>query len=102
MGAAWATAIEVVEAPFGSDLYRGSIVLREAILRAPLGLELTREELADDASRRHFCATFGGAVVGTVSLKRLDSETLQLRQMAVVESRRRERIGARLLAGAED
>ena len=102
MSAAWPTAVEAVEAPYGSDLYRESLALREAILRAPLGLKLTGEDLADDAGRRHFCATFGGAVVGTVSLKRLDSEALQLRQMAVVENRRREWIGARLLARAED
>lgn len=102
MSAAWPSAIEIAEAPYGSDIYRQSLVLREAILRTPLGLELTDEELVDDADRRHFCALFDGAVVGTVSLKRLDGETLQLRQMAVAEDRRRERIGARLLARAED
>ena len=32
----------------------------------------------------------------------LDGKTLQLRQMAVAEDRRRERIGARLLAQAEE
>lgn len=94
--------ILVVEAAYGSGLYRQSVALREAILRAPLGLTLTGEELADDVIRRHFCAIFPGAVVGTVSLKELDAETLQLRQMAVAEDRRRERIGARLLARAED
>jgi predicted GNAT family N-acyltransferase len=100
--AAWHEAIEIAEAPYGSELYRRSVGLRAAILRAPLGLELTEAELADDAGRRHFCATFGGDVVGTVSLQTLDGETLQLRQMAVAEDRRRERIGARLLARAED
>ena len=92
----------VVEAPYDSDLYRWSLALREAILRAPLGLKLTAEELADDALRRHFCATSLGAVVGSVSLEPLDRETVQLRQMAVAEERRRERIGAALLAHAED
>jgi predicted GNAT family N-acyltransferase len=100
--AAWPTAIEIAEAPYGSDLYRQSVALREAILRAPLGLELTDAELADDIGRQHFCATFDGAVIGTVSLKKLDGETLQLRQMAVADNRRRERIGARLLARVED
>jgi predicted GNAT family N-acyltransferase len=102
MSAAWPTAVEIVEAPFGSDLYRQALILREAILRVPLGLTLTEEERADDAVRQHFCALFDGAVVGTVSLKPLDVETLQLRQMAVAEDRRREKIGARLLARAED
>ena len=102
MSAAWPTAVEIVEAPFGSDHYRQALTLREAILRVPLGLTLTEEERADDAARQHFCAIFDGAVVGTVSLTPLDGETLQLRQMAVAEDRRREKIGARLLARAED
>jgi len=93
--------ITIVEAPFGSDVYRQSLVLREAVLRTPLGLHLTAEELADDALRRHFCALSHGAVVGSVSLKPLDQESLQLRQMAVAEDRRRERIGAQLLDHAE-
>jgi predicted N-acetyltransferase YhbS len=93
--------VQVVEMPVGSDLYRQAIGLRNAILRAPLGLALTPEELADDIRRQHFCALAGGAVVGSVSLKPLDGEAVQLRQMAVAANRRREGIGARLLAGAE-
>ena len=95
------TDIAVIEAVFGSDLYRQSLRLREAILRAPLGLTLTQQELADDVRRQHFCAIFQGIAVGTVSLKPLDEATLQLKQMAVREDRRRERIGARLLTHAE-
>jgi predicted GNAT family N-acyltransferase len=94
--------ILVVAAPYGSDLYRQALVLREAILRQPLGLTLDEDERSDDARRQHFCATSHGAVLGSVSLKPLDGESLQLRQMAVSEDRRRERIGARLLARAED
>jgi predicted GNAT family N-acyltransferase len=94
--------LAVVEAPYGSDLYRQSLGLREAILRKPLGLVVTAEELADDRLRRHFVASSHGAVVGSVSLRPLDGETIQLRQMAVVENRRREKIGAQLLARAED
>lgn len=93
--------VEIAEAPVGSDLYRQSLILREAILRAPLGLALGEEELADDTGRRHFCAISDGALVGTVSLKPLDGETLQLRQMAIAEDRRGDGIGARLLAHAE-
>jgi predicted GNAT family N-acyltransferase len=93
--------IAVIEAVIGSDLYRQALRLREAVLREPLGLTITREELADDATRQHFCAISYGAVIGTVSLKPLDETTLQLKQMAVAEDRRRERIGALLLAHAE-
>ena len=93
--------LAVVEAPYASDLYRRALDLREAILRKPLGLVVTAEELADDRLRQHFVATSRGAVVGSVSLRPLDGDTVQLRQMAVVEERQREGIGAQLLARAE-
>ena len=94
--------ILVVAAPYGSNLHRQALALREAVLRQPLGLTLTEEERADDTLRRHFGAIAQGTVVGSVSLKPVDSETVQLRQMAVAEDRRREGIGALLLAHAED
>jgi predicted GNAT family N-acyltransferase len=94
--------LAVVEAPHGSDLYRRALDLREAILRKPLELVVAAEELADDQLRRHFVITSHGAVVGSVSLRPLDGKTIQLRQMAVAEGRRGERIGAQLLASAED
>jgi predicted GNAT family N-acyltransferase len=94
--------IAVIEAVIGSDLYRQALRLREAILREPLSLTITEEELADDATRQHFCAISYGVVIGTVSLKPLDETTLQLKQMAVAEDRRRERVGALLLAHAEE
>jgi predicted GNAT family N-acyltransferase len=93
--------LKLIEAPFGSELYRRTVPLREAILRTPLGLALTAEELADDACRRHFCAVSRGAVVGSVSLRPLDGTTVQLRQMAVAEDRRLQGIGTRLLVCGE-
>lgn len=93
--------IFLVETPFGSETYAEALRLRDAILRAPLGLAFTEEELADDAERRHFCAIAGGQVVGSLSFKRLGAHTLQLKQMAVAEGRRREKIGTRLLSFAE-
>jgi predicted GNAT family N-acyltransferase len=95
------TAVLIFEAPLCSELYVQALRLREAILRKPLGLTVTHEELFDDAMRQHFCAVSYGAVVGTVSLRPLDETTLHLKQMAVAEARRQQRIGAQLLAHAE-
>jgi predicted GNAT family N-acyltransferase len=95
------TAVLIFEAPLCSELYVQALRLREAILRKPLGLTVTHEELFDDAMRQHFCAVSYGAVVGTVSLRPLDETTLHLKQMAVAEARQQQRIGAQLLARAE-
>ena len=94
--------IVVFEAPLGSDLYRQALALREAILRRPLGLTISAEELADDAARQHFCALWLGRVVGSVSLKPLGEALLQLKQMAVAEERQRRGVGRQLLSHAED
>jgi peroxiredoxin Q/BCP len=93
--------IALTEVPYGSDLYGKTLELREAILRKPLGLQLSQEELADDALRRHFCALTNGTVVGSVSFKPLGPHTLQLKQMAVASGSQREGVGSRLLAFAE-
>ncbi len=93
--------IHLSEAPYGSPLHAQALHLREAILRKPLGLTLSAEELADDAHRRHFCATLNGSVIGSVSFKRLGAHTLQLKQMAVADGKQGEGIGSRLLAFAE-
>jgi GNAT superfamily N-acetyltransferase len=99
--AAMKDGIALVEAPYGSGIYAEALRLRDAVLRAPLGIEFTEDELADDAQRRHFCALAGSRVVGSVSFKPLGPHTLQLKQMAVAPERRGERIGARLLDFAE-
>ena len=93
--------IALAEVPYGSALYAQALELREATLRKPLGLTLSEEELADDALRRHFCALTNGTVVASVSFKPLGPHTLQLKQMAVAPSRRREGVGSRLLTFAE-
>jgi len=94
-------AMLVVEAPIGSALYTQALALREAILRRPLGLTLSEEELEDDKFRTHFCAVEDGAVLACVSLKPLKDGSLQLKQMAVAEDWRLEGIGGALVAHAE-
>lgn len=71
--------VGLVKVAYGSELYDGCVALREEVLRAPLGLPLSPDELADDAVREHFCAVADGNVVGSVSLKPLSLHGLQLR-----------------------
>lgn len=91
----------IFEAPLGSDLYTQAVHLRYSVLRAPLGLTVSPEERLDDAVRQHFCAVAFGRVVGTVSLYPLDEVTLHLKQMAVSETARNARVGAKLLDHAD-
>ena len=94
--------IVVFEAPLGSDLYRQALALREAILRRPLGLTISAEELADDAARQHFCALWLGRVVGSVSLKPLGRGAAPAEADGRRPGAAAQRVGRQLLSHAED
>jgi predicted GNAT family N-acyltransferase len=93
--------VVVVEAIYGSQLYLQALALREAVLRRPLGLVVSEAEREDDLRRQHFCALCMGVVVGSVSLKPLAEDVLQVKQMAVTEGQRRKGIGAKLILHSE-
>jgi predicted GNAT family N-acyltransferase len=89
------------QAPFGSDHYRQSLKLREAVLRKPLGLALAEEDFAGDAHAHHFCALQKDTVVSYLQLESGGGSTVKLRQMAVAAERRGQDIGTALIRSAE-
>ena len=71
--------------------------VREQILRIPLGLRFTPEELQEEADDLHIAATCNGEVIGGVLLRAGDARTGRLRQMAVLRSHRARGVGALLV-----
>ena len=101
-----ASAVTVEEFAYASPEYDASRLLRRNFLRLPLGLELTEEDVADDANRLHF-GLFDdgereliGSVIG-VPRPDLGEDCLQIRQMVVHEAHRERGNGRQLLLGAE-
>lgn len=74
--------------------------LRDDILRKPLGLRLTKEDILKEGAQIHLVAFSDDAVVGCVLLAPLKDE-MKLRQMAVAEALRGQGIGRQLLFAAE-
>jgi ribosomal protein S18 acetylase RimI-like enzyme len=92
------------EIAFGSDDYARELRLREEVLRAPLGLALSAQDLSGEEAQRHF-GIFepGGAgmlVACVVAAPRSATEA-RIRQMAVAPSRQGEGLGRRLLEEVE-
>ena len=85
----------------GSIRYKQAVALRDAVLRRPLGLSLTPEELALDNGREHLVAVHDGNVVGTVSLYLETPTILRIKQMAVDPAKQGLGIGAELMQAAE-
>jgi N-acetylglutamate synthase-like GNAT family acetyltransferase len=86
----------------GSAEYRQMVDLRNRILRQPLGLSFTDEELSQESDDILIAAYDEDEIVGCCMLVKQDNKTLRLRQMAVDESVQRKGVGASILQFAEN
>ncbi|HEX6995533.1 MAG TPA: GNAT family N-acetyltransferase [Gammaproteobacteria bacterium] len=91
----------IQEAPYGSALYDEVTELRRALLRRPLGLDFTPEELVLERHDTHLAAVDNGRVVGTLLLRKVDEWTARIMRMAVVPEARGRAIGRALVERAE-
>ncbi|MGZ3306177.1 MAG: GNAT family N-acetyltransferase [Asticcacaulis sp.] len=92
-------AVEII--PYDSPAYAEAVILRRAVLRTPLGLDFTPEQLAAEATDTHFAAYYNGAIAGAVVMTPYDAQTVKLRQMAVSPGAQGRGIGAALLDAFE-
>ena len=93
--------LELGEVDYGSNLYREVVALRRHILRTPLGLDFTAEQLWAERADFHIAAYLDGELVGCVVLTPVDESTVKLRQMAVRSDHQGRGLGARIVAFAE-
>lgn len=93
--------MDIIRIDASNHLYNAAKELRNAVLRHPLGLVLTPQELALDSEREHLVATLNGKVVGTVSLYMEEPTVLRIKQMAVDPTQQGLGIGAKLMQAAE-
>lgn len=92
-------SVRIVE--HGTPLYDAVTDLRRAILRTPLGLDFTVDELAAEIDDIHFAALEREDVVGTLLLHPINPTTVQLKRMAVAERAQKKGIGRVLVLAAE-
>ena len=86
----------------GTKEYRQMIALRQAILRDPLGLKFSPEELEKEKDNILIAAfEEEDDMLGCCMLTKIDSQTLQLRQMAVKNNLQGKGIGASIMNFAE-
>lgn len=87
--------------PFGSPQYTQALKLRDAVLRAPLGLQLSPQDTHDEADQLHLGAFTQQELIGCITLKALNGEQVRFRQMAVLPAHQGRGIGSALLRHAE-
>ncbi|MBI5726844.1 MAG: GNAT family N-acetyltransferase [Ignavibacteriales bacterium] len=94
--------IELKEIEYGSETYDAEIALRYEVLRKPLNLTYTKEQLADEQAQYRLGAFQEGALIGCLLLKPLDDGIIQMRQAAVANEMQRKGIGKKLIHYAEE
>jgi predicted GNAT family N-acyltransferase len=84
-----------------TEEYAQELRLREAVLRTPLGIPLSRRDTANDTERLHIGAFDREKLVGLVLLWPREGQEIQILQMAVAEGYRGQGVGTKLMAVAE-
>ena len=93
-------ALKIID--YGSAEYQEVIRLRDEILRRPLGLYFTEEELEKEKNHLHIAAYEDDQMLGCCMLVEEKPETVRLRQMAVINDLQGKGIGRALMQFAEN
>lgn len=93
-------AIQIID--FGSEPYLQMLQLRHQILRKPLGLELSKRDTVEDQTDILIGCFENERIMGCCMLKKIDSRTMRLRQMAVNSGLQGKGVGRALLHFAEN
>lgn len=90
----------ITEVPFGSPQQLQSIALRNEVLRKPLGLHFSPEELQAENHQIHIVAIENQLVIGVLLLVIL-GDSCKMRQVAVASGRQGEGIGEKMVRYSE-
>lgn len=94
--------IMIKEVFFNTPEYESELELRDKVLRKPLGMNISNDDLEIELNDYHICAIINSKVVGTLLLRKISNSTLQMKQVAVDESLRNKNIGRNLISFAEN
>lgn len=92
----------ILEIEFATPEFDEAVRLRTDVLRKPLGLVFTPEQLAGEYDQRHLGAYDAqGRLLGCLSLVPVDGQTWKMRQVAVAEAVQGSGVGKRLVGHSE-
>lgn len=85
----------------GSQLYNEVVELRDRVLRKPLGLHFTPEQLAAERGYVHLAISEGCEIVACLQLFAQEDDVARVKQVAVAPERQGEGLGRRIMLAAE-
>ncbi len=95
-------SLELSVINYESELYPQVLNLRYKVLRMPLGLELTDDDISEDKNQYIIIGQRESILVACIMLKIIDKDTVKFRQMAVDPSMQQTGIGTLIVNYAEN
>jgi N-acetylglutamate synthase-like GNAT family acetyltransferase len=93
-------ALKIID--YGTHEYRQMVKLRDDLLRKPLGLAFSKEELESEKENMLIAAFDDDDILGCCMLVEKDPETARLRQMVVLNNLQGKGVGTAILQFAEN
>ncbi|MCE5269356.1 MAG: GNAT family N-acetyltransferase [Planctomycetaceae bacterium] len=94
--------LEICEVAHGSPEYWETADLRNRVLRQPIGLKFSPEDIEAEKHYRHFACYFGDRLAACLMLDPLENGDIRMRQLAVLPELQRQGVGKSLVAHAEE
>lgn len=92
----------ICQIEFATPEFDEAVALRYEVLRRPLGLEFTAEQLAGEWDNIHIAAfNESGRMVGYLNLTAVNDAEVKMRQVAVADSEQGKGIGSAMVAYSE-
>jgi predicted GNAT family N-acyltransferase len=93
----------ILQIAFGTPAFDEAVQLRYEVLRRPLGLTYTVEQLSAEYDQLHLAAYSDAAVlVGYLNLTPQDAQIVKMRQVAVAPTWQRKGVGNALVQASEE
>ncbi len=94
--------MKLIEIEFGSNLYQEMLVLRDEMLRKPIGLEHSEADLQKEPGYRHFGILKNDEMIACLMMVPHTNELVQIRQMAVLDKLQGSGYGKLIMTGVEE
>lgn len=92
----------VIPIDFATPEYDETVALRYEVLRKPLGLTYSVEQLSKEWSDVHLaCYNASSELIGCLILTKIDDKTLKMRQVAVASSYQGKGVGRKMVEASE-
>ena len=94
--------MQLIQIKYGTNLYNEEVKLRDEVLRAPLGLKFSKEDLTSEKDElRYGLLDADGKLAACLLVRVPGTSYVKLRQMAVREELRGKGIGRELVQKVE-